>query len=215
MVGVLDENQGRAESFATGLADSGRYRSIVGAPHEQQTFRPIEISDLLGHIIVCDTVDQIVSNADERFYNTRRRVHAPLFFDKLLRYHRRIMNNETKLVGEQLAFTHLNVAADRLGDFFCNRHDAECADQDQAGHALGSAGGRRLTKLALNPRAREGRADPSPSVAERPAIRPTRWRRLLAAVADSFFAKFRFGRTLMMMLLLLLRLAAAQRRGQR
>ena len=78
--------------------------------------------------------------------------------------------------------------------------------------------GGRLTRLALNPRAREGRADPSPSVAERPAIRPTRWRRLLAAVADSFFAKFRFGRTLMMLLLLLLlllRLAAAQRRGQR
>ena len=46
--------------------------------------------------------------------------------------------------------------------------------------------GGRLTRLALNPRAREGRADPSPSVAERPAIRPTRWRRLLAAVANFF-----------------------------
>jgi hypothetical protein len=32
--------------------------------------------------------------------------------------------------------------------------------------------------------------------AERPAIRATRWRRLLAAVADSVLAKFGWGRTL-------------------
>ncbi len=40
-------------------------------------------------------------------------------------------------------------------------------------------------------RAREARLD-----AERPASRATRWRRLLAAVADSVLAKFGWGRTL-------------------
>jgi len=51
--------------------------------------------------------------------------------------------------------------------------------------------------MAPNPRARaRGGAERRAPPADRPAIRATRWRRLLAAVADSVLAKFGWGRTL-------------------
>ena len=54
-----------------------------------------------------------------------------------------------------------------------------------------------LTFMAPNPRARaRGGAERRAPPADRPAIRATRWRRLLAAVADSVLAKFGWGRTL-------------------
>ena len=64
---------------------------------------------------------------------------------------------------------------------------------------------------AKSPRAR-GASTRRRRSAERPAIRPTRWRRLQAAVANSISRILFRGK---MLLMLLLRLAAAPRRGQR
>ena len=57
--------------------------------------------------------------------------------------------------------------------------------------------GTPLTFMAPIPRVRaRGGAERRAPPADRPAIRATRWRRLLAAVADSVLAKFGWGRTL-------------------